>query len=107
MKAEVGSVIIGTLRSSDLVVAFMDALDALDAVRADHLLAEYGDAVAWALDNTSSIMEDDEPGDVAWLLEDLFDALDDLAPDGYYFGTLEGDGSDFGFWPLPDWLDEG
>lgn len=31
-------------------------------------------------------------------IEHLTDALNDAAPEGYYFGTHPGDGSDFGFW---------
>lgn len=30
------------------------------------------------------------------------EALDAICPEGTYFGTLEGDGSDFGFWPCLD-----
>jgi len=30
------------------------------------------------------------------------DALNEYAPDGYYFGAIEGDGSDFGFWAIED-----
>ena len=36
--------------------------------------------------------------DVMYLLEDLFNALNDHAPIGCYFGSHPGDGSDFGYW---------
>ena len=32
----------------------------------------------------------------------LFDILDSVAPEGCYFGALEGDGSCYGFWPCED-----
>ena len=33
-------------------------------------------------------------------ISDVLDALDECAPEGCYFGPHEGDGSDFGFWPI-------
>jgi hypothetical protein len=30
--------------------------------------------------------------------EDLFDQMNSIAPEGYYFGAHEGNGSDYGFW---------
>lgn len=38
------------------------------------------------------------------LLDEAFDALDSLAPEGHYFGSHPGDGSCFGYWSL-DLLD--
>lgn len=31
-------------------------------------------------------------------LDYLFDTLNTIAPDGYYFGSHPGDGSEYGFW---------
>lgn len=36
-----------------------------------------------------------------YLIEDLWDILDSIAPKGTYFGALEGDGACCGFWALP------
>jgi hypothetical protein len=35
----------------------------------------------------------------------LHEKLEELAPYGYYFGAIEGDGSDFGFWRVPELWD--
>jgi len=48
-----------------------------------------------ALDNTTAVSNPY----VAEYLDWLTDALNELCPPFVYFGTLEGDGADFGFWP--------
>lgn len=42
----------------------------------------------------------EEPEEFRDVIIEAFDTLDRYAPEGYYFGALEGDGACFGFWEL-------
>ena len=81
---QLGSISTGTLRTEDLLPAFVSALEALGGA------IDTGD---W-----------NDPEQATWDMEALTDALQTLCPPFVYFGTLEGDGSDFGFWPDMDGL---
>lgn len=87
-----------TLRSQDLLPKFMDALGVLDPGRRDDIMA---DVPGSALSDESDPWWSSE--DCSFLLnEELFDALNEAAPEGFCFGSNEGDGACFGFWPLED-----
>lgn len=84
-----------TLRSQDLIPSFLEELRELNSNRYQQIQ----EAIP------SSAYEDDE--DPFWdsaaagfLLEELFEALNEEAPSGTYFGAHEGDGSLFGFWEI-------
>ena len=90
---ELGTVIHATMRPQDLVPAFLDKLHSLEPETHARLLTDF----------RCIALSDDDPWwdseDCAHFLnEDLFDALNNCAPDYVYFGSHEGDGSDFGFW---------
>jgi len=53
-------------------------------------------------DSSESDWDDNEASET---LEELFDALDDVAPSGFSFGSQEGDGTCFGFWLDADWIE--
>jgi len=80
---QLGSISSGTLRPEDLIPAFAAVLDpnSEPATRAK------------AYDPETTSAEEAER-----LLEDLENALSDMAPDYCYFGTTAGDGANFGFW---------
>jgi hypothetical protein len=97
-----GTVIAGTMRIEDLIPAFLDELERIDPFEAASLAEEFADLLARVADapdtaTRASVFASD---DAAALLEALFDALDERAPDGAYFGAHPGDGADFGFWPV-------
>lgn len=107
---QIGTVSHGTLRPVDLLSAFSSELDMFKS-NPDPESKTY--SLRMACDNllAQRAMLDDDPdtGDVAdgiWdqeaneLIEELADRLSELAPDGCYFGTSEGDASDYGYWPL-------
>lgn len=103
--AEPGSISHGTMREEDLITCFCDKLEELaqancpleDNVDVDAV--KHLEQVKEIRGRMKSLGEgywvsDDSQYD----LEDLFDALNEYAPEGYYFGAHLGDGSDYGFW---------
>lgn len=88
MLGEIGSISWGTLRAEDLIPAFADELERLDEE------GKYSDLIKEA----NEITDFDSEESSYILNEELFNALNDFAPDGCYFGASEGDGTDFGFW---------
>jgi hypothetical protein len=112
---QLGSISTGTLRQQDLLSAFAQKLSSLESTKfyaevgPDSLelyhgseLVQQAPAMLNALDNTTAV---GNPY-VAEYLDWLTDALQEYCPPFIYFGTLEGDGADFGFWPDRDALDE-
>lgn len=84
----------GTLRSQDLLSCFLEVI---------RKTPEYVELMA-SNSIPSHIWEDDEAEwwdseECSYLInEELMDVLQGMSPDGYYFGTSEGDGSAFGWW---------
>lgn len=79
----------GTLRSQDLIPKFLDVLYANGGKLGYELLPEIQE------DPGHPFWDSEESGEC---VADLFEALNGLAPDGYYFGAHMGDGACFGFW---------
>jgi hypothetical protein len=124
MIAETGSISTGTLRTPDLLRAFDGALGLLvSGSESDSGLSDWeagrlcGEALAYAdvLDDLSDVSDVSADADAkiadafanveicaAGVVDALIEALDDFAPDGCYFGAHEGDGADFGFWPVAE-----
>ena len=81
-----GTVISGTLRPQDLLPAF------------DAELTRLGGSMDSTVIPAAALADDSH----TYWLELYEDALNDYAPDGYYFGGHPDDGSDFGFWQVED-----
>lgn len=102
MYAQLGSISSGTLRTEDLLETFADELECL--------VRQHG----WLYDDDSGVKKlmrdateaDPETEDAASIVDDLINALNEYAPPYATFGAHEGDGADFGFWPVMDTLDE-
>lgn len=105
--ATIGTVSHGTLRTDDLLDSFLDLLE--DLMEERSLSDDRDPAAHGAYDDWRSSLDRrrgraDYPG-TSESDEDLaetMDRLEEFAPPYCYFGTLPGDGSDFGFWPSED-----
>jgi len=108
---EPGTVIWGTLRPQDLIPCFLDFIHHQDKPKYSELINSLEEAVTIGIVchkdgyTTGIDTNDDDPWwhsveASCFLNEDLFGALNEMAPEGYYFGSSEGDGSDFGYWEV-------
>ena len=90
----------GTLLNVDLIKVFVEALRSADSGVFDALFLSNGHqwVPSYALEDNDSDWWDSE--DAEALLDDLTSALEDVAPEGCYFGTQPGDGACFGFWEM-------
>lgn len=91
------TVICGTLRNEDLIPAFCEEIRRLQT-RTPAIVFEAEDWVSSKPESEpfGAGMTQDEIG--AEIVNELIDHLDNMAPEGCYFGAHPGDGSDFGWW---------
>src|SRR5690606_738190 len=94
----------GTMRTPDLYDAFIPFLEEHDPKTAEEIKTEYVDVI-------NAIEEAQKEGEIyfhsyvnneEFLMEALFDALNEISPDGCYFGAHPGDGADYGFWSVEE-----
>lgn len=112
MTIQTGSVSHGTMRSEDLIPCF---LSVLDDCKQDYALSvrpggelesceRIGklDSMMGDIERRAESEDYYESEDADYDLEWLFDTLGEFAPEGFYFGSHPGDGSDYGFWQSED-----
>lgn len=86
----------GTLKPEDLIPKFLNALKHDETAHSKFLKdnPEILEIQSW---------DDVDDETKSMLVDELTDALNDIAPDGYFFGASDGDGACFGFWQVdPD-----
>ena len=105
---QLGSISTGTLRTEDLLPAFAYTLGALAHNPISNTSVFKSEAMAEIWQGAIDIINtpDDIHLDIHEVIDELQDALQEYCPPFVYFGTLEGDGADFGFWPDIDGIQE-
>lgn len=100
--AKIGTVSHATVRNEDLIPAFCYELEyhAKQNNNQGHLALV--EEIRDRMGKPGYYDSDDADYD---LNEDLFDALNEYAPEGCYFGSHPGNGSDYGFWEHEDYDD--
>ena len=104
-----GSYSSGTLRDEDMITMF----GTIGRITKCHTCRDDAHK-AWLLDDNASHHEeeclmarctfsDDARDERSGILEALFDHVDEIhTPDGHYFGSIEGDGAEFGVWEMEE-----
>lgn len=99
------SIIHSTLRSEDLLPAFFELLKSFDPEKAEEIKKRFPDMekALKALEDGEINISYFETEESTYLINEvLWNELNKFAPEGFYFGSNEGDLSDFGFWLTED-----
>lgn len=106
---QIGTISHGTMRPQDLLGKFLFALEDYNLSAARRFNAElisfgfgYSQCGACGMGNREDWPEGFDDDTASEIISDMMDALNDVAPEGTYFGAHPGDGSDFGFWNLEE-----
>ena len=91
-----GSTSTGSTRPVDIINGIRFLSDSDDKLK--ELIAEF--------DDTADGIEFDI-SESDFIYEDIFDRLNEIAPDGLTFGSHLNDGADFGFWSSDDGFEDG
>lgn len=83
----------GTHRPDDLIPKFLAVLKEYGKEAYDKYVSENPEVEDWKK------LDDETKG---WVVDELFDLLDGIAPEDCYFGAHPGDGADFGFWQVDE-----
>jgi GAF domain-containing protein len=97
---ELGTLIHGTLRTQDLLQAFADELERINPDALSRVLKIYPEVRGKSATNIAEVDQTSIGEVLSEAIEMLMDALNEYAPGGCYFGSIEGDGADFGFWEI-------
>lgn len=113
--ASLGSISHATLRDEDLIESFSSELEWQIQRNGDFFSSPENFSERDKLNNLLGEIQDscyDDEGnfsegcDASYFIEDLSEALGQFSPPYCYFGSHPGDGSDFGFWPDFDSIEE-
>ena len=109
--AHVGTVSHYTLKSEDLGEAFASLLDEIGE---ELSLGKSADDPAWTMacarwngrkdtlvgewERESAKGDEADDETMGEIVNEMFDLVSEALPEGFYFGSTEGDGADFGIW---------
>lgn len=93
-----GTVSHGTLRNEDLLKAFCEEIERYASTG----YAIVTESRKWLAGEQPDENESNRDEIGQELVIDLIDQLNAMSPDNVYFGTLDGDASDFGWWVSED-----
>lgn len=91
----IGSVSHGTMRHEDLIPCFVEVLEEHGNYQTHEMLVK---EISYRMEKEDYYNSEQ----AEWDLDELFDALQEIAPPYYYFGSHPGDGADYGFWLCDD-----
>ena len=100
---EPGEISHGTMRNEDVLPKLMSVLFKEDPARARKIWKDNPEFLEALCDK--QVGKDNpwwESEDANYIAEELFDVMNDYAPEGHYFGSHIGDGSSYGYWPSDD-----